>query len=208
MACSNGVCTPQRGTQIMAQPTSQMSAPIQTFNVNQQNQNAPWYSRLWNWLTEKGFGKDEVIHILNTLNPEQQNITSQLGQSGLSLLQDPYQGFNNIQQGALRTFHEDIVPALLERFNASGENSASSPVIQTQLSSAGAGLAERLQGFKEQFAQQNRGNALSQLSLALNPQREFLHSPATGGIAGGLANFAGQGLGMYGTGKLYDKFIK
>jgi len=206
MACSGGVCTPKRGTQVMATPQS--FQPIQTINPGQeQSQNLPWYQRLGNWLLEKGFGKDEVIHVLNNLNPQQQEVSSQLGSSGLDLLQNPYQGFENIEKGALSNFHQDIVPALLERFSASGSNSSSSPVIQSQLSSAGANLAERLAGFKEQFAQQNRGQALQQLQLSLNPQKEFLHSPGTTGILGGAAQAAGQGLGYFGAKKIDQKYF-
>ncbi len=130
-------------------------------------------------------GNQPDIIGINQYSPEQQNVLNSLLQSGQSQMQNPYQGFEPIKQDALSTFFQEIVPMLQEQFSASGSNSASSGTIKSQLSGAGASLAEKLAAFQAHFGQQNQQNGLQQLQLGLNPRNEFINR----GGGGGLKNF-------------------
>ena len=127
-------------------------------------------------------GKTPDLLKINRYTEPQQSAMNNLLSSGQNQLQNPYQGFDPIKQDALSTFFQDIVPGLMERFSASGSNAASSPVLQTNLSSAGSGLAQKLQAFQAQFGQQEKQNALQQLQLGFNPQSDFINREGGGGI--------------------------
>lgn len=161
------------------------------------------------------FGQPARIEQVNRFNPQQLQGLQQLLQQGLQGLQNPYQGFEPIKQNALSTFHEQIVPQLYNQLNAQGgQNAISSPQLHSNLSSAGASLAQRLAALQANFGQQNQQNALSQLQFGLQPQQEnfrlegqegllqsllplllkFGVGAASGGL-GFLPDIAGGGLG-------------
>jgi hypothetical protein len=119
-------------------------------------------------------GKPELIHMLQPFTENQASVLDYLLESGKGQLQDPYKGFEPIKQSALSSFFQEIVPALFERFSASGSNASSSPVLHSQLSGAGASLAERLAAMQASYGQQERGNALSQLQLGTYLGNRFL----------------------------------
>ncbi len=181
MACRNGVCAVNSGGSNMPRTKGvQLSQPQGLVNQLQ----LPKQKTRWT-----GYEEPDIIGI-NNYTPEQQNVLNYLLQSGKGQLENPYQGFEPIKQNALSTFFQEIVPALQEQFSASGSNSASSGTIKSQLSGAGANLAEKLAAFQAHFGQQNQQNALQQLQLGLNPRTDFINRPGQGGWAQGAANIA------------------
>ena len=100
-------------------------------------------------------------NIFSTLNPQQQQMFSQLaqslGQRGGAISQQPtfQSGESYLQKilggdtGAfeapyMRDFHEKIIPGLAERFSSLGAGAQRSSAFQQALGSAGADLEERL----------------------------------------------------------------
>jgi hypothetical protein len=156
-----------------------------------------------NYLADKGKGAiDKTAEVLGgtpaqfisqpIYSPEQQSILSMLLQMGQGNLNNPQQGFGPIEQDTLNNFFQQIVPGLKEGFSASGNNAYSSPQLQTNLSSAGAGLAERLAAMRTQYGMQNQQTGLQQLSLGLNPLNNMGYQARQPGF---LENFGNAALG-------------
>lgn len=136
----------------------------------------------------QGFGGGEEGGFKQTdiTSPQQNNILDMLLQMGQQNLQNPTQGFQPIKQNALNTFFQDIVPGLQSQFSGSGSNNYSSGTIQSQLSSAGAGLAQRLAGLETEYGQRNQNNALNQLSLGLSPRNQTYYQQRQPGFGENL----------------------
>lgn len=141
----------------------------------------------------------EGMESLPQFDEQQMSALHNLLSSGQQQLSNPYQGFEPIRQNALNSFQQDIIPMLTERFASSGSNAISSPQLQTNLSSAGSNLAQRLAGMQSEYGLQNKQNALSQLQLGLqSPYRSFEQSrtrgaePALTGILQNLGNYVSQ----------------
>jgi len=126
----------------------------------------------------KGGFKDTpaTTEYIENLRPNQLGALNSVIQQGQQGLNDPYAGWGDIQQGAMNNFSQDIVPGLLEGFASSGDNNYSSPVLQTNLSSAGAGLAERLAAMKSQYGMQNRQNSINTLLGSLGHNQEIIRN--------------------------------
>lgn len=137
---------------------------------DQQNgiyQNKPQVGN-WDWL----FGTP--AQNISNLDPRQQPLQQSLGMQGLYNTQNPYAGFEPIRQSALTTFNQDIVPGLTSMFNrGTGSSHFGSGTLATQLSGAGATLAERLAAAQAQYGQTNQNLGLRQLQTALNPHLEY-----------------------------------
>lgn len=131
-------------------------------------------------------GNEGGFEQAQNLTPQQQSILEYLLTSGQQGMENPYEGFEPIKQNALSTFFQDIVPQLQNQFSASGSNAISSPVLQSNLSSAGAGLAQRLALLQSQYGQQNKQNALQQLQLGLKPGFENVYRQSQPGFGGSL----------------------
>lgn len=195
MACRGGVCSKRRsGGSPM--PSGSMGP---SGGVSPEVISLPKQKRSWT-----GSKQGDVVGI-NQYTPQQNEIMNWLLQFGRGNLENPGQGFDPIKQDTLNTFNQEIVPDLLERFSASGSNSASSPVIQSNLASAGSNLAQKLAAFQAQYNQSNQQNALAQLQLGLNPRSEFINRQGGGGwvnsakdmfgaLAGGFGRAAGSWL--------------
>ena len=164
-----------RGVQL-SQPNG-ISTNSQLTRINP-NQDRTWLE----WIGQQFAGKPEVIDFLSKYDPQQQQAQSSVLQSGLNQLQNPYQGYDPIKQDTMNTFYQDIVPRLQEQFSASGSNATSSPILQTNISSAGGSLAQRLQAFQSQFGQQAEQTGLQKVSLGLNPKYEIANRPAQPGL--------------------------
>lgn len=121
-------------------------------------------------LSDFFLGQPARIEQFSPYSQSQQNIFDLLGQLGLSQLQNPYQGFEPIQQQAMNQFQQEIVPTLAERFTSLGNNRLSSGAFASQLGQAGAGLQGNLAALKSQYGMQNRNQALQTLGLGLTPQ--------------------------------------
>jgi hypothetical protein len=137
--------------------------------------------------TKKGIGNnllgqpDEFQQVQN-FSPEQQGILQLLQQLGVYGLQNPYQGFSAIEQQAENQFNQQTLPSIAERFTAGTGGALSSPSFIAQAGQAGAGLRADLAAQKAQYGQQNIGQILQMLQLALQPQFQNVHRPQSNGL--------------------------
>jgi hypothetical protein len=134
-----------------------------------------------------------------TVTGEQQGALSQLLQQALGGIQNPQAGFEPIAQQARTQFEQQTVPSILERLSGLGAQRSSA--LGQQLGAAGAGLEQNLAAQGAQFGQQNLGQLLQMLQLALRPQFENVYQPGSSGLLGSIGNAVlqggGQALGTY-----------
>jgi hypothetical protein len=133
-------------------------------------------------------GSGPRVSQLPTVTGEQQSALSQLLQQGLSGIQNPSAGFEPIAQQARTQFQQQTIPSIAERFTGLGGQRSSA--FAQQLGGAGAGLEQGLASQQAQFGQQNLGQLLQLLQLALRPQFENVFQQGQPGFLGQL----GQGL--------------
>jgi hypothetical protein len=123
-------------------------------------------------------------------DPEQLQVLQYLLGSGLHGLQNPYEGFDQIQNDAQQQFQQQTVPGLAERFTSMGGRGSaalSSPAFASQLGQAGAQLNTGIGALKAQYGQQNKQFAMGQLQQGLQPKTQF--KP---GLLQGLAPYAAK----------------
>lgn len=169
---------------------------VQANNMQQQNMqqgmNSPKQSG-WSQILAFLFGNQAGGEQLSTMTPEQQSILQFLMQQGQEGLQNPYEGFEGIEQQAQNQFNQQTVPGLAERFTSMGNNALSSPAFASQLGQAGAGLQGNLAALKSQYGMQNKQNALQQLQLGLKPQFENIYKTRQPGLLENLGTAAIKG---------------
>ena len=105
--------------------------------------------------------------------------SKQLG-LGMQNQQNPYQGFQPIQQNALNTFQNQILPDIAERFG--GANALNSSGYAGALSQAGTGLAERLAAMQSEYGQRQQQFGLDQSKLGLTSPYHFEKFDAQNGL--------------------------
>jgi len=132
--------------------------------------------------------------------PEQQSMLTQMLQGGMQGMQNlPSADFGPIEQMYKTQFQQETVPGLAEQFTAGGAGSQRSSAFQQALGGAGAGLAERLAGMRQQFNMQNRQNELQRLmgmlQMGMQPQYQYGIVPPGEGFGTSLAGRVGQGIG-------------
>lgn len=142
------------------------------------------------------FGTPAQAHQVNRFNPQQMSALQQLLGQGLQGMQNPYQGFQPIEDQARTNFAQQTVPSIAERFTAMGNSASSSPLFASQLGQAGAGLEGNLAAMKSQYGMQNQSQLMQLLSMALQPQFENYMQPGQGGFAQPVL----QALGRAGVG--------
>lgn len=157
------------------------------------------------------FRKKPRTQNISRLTPEQQTLQSQIGQMGIQGLQNPYEGFQPIENQAREQFSQSTIPSLAERFTSMGAGGQKSSAFQGALGQAASGLESSLAALRSQYGMQNRGLSSNLLGQALSPsfdtvyqqhQPGFLES-ALGGLSGTLGQYgAMKGLGMFGQGGL------
>lgn len=133
--------------------------------------------------------------------PEQLQALMQLLSGGMNQLQNPYEGFEGIENHANQNFQQNIVPSLAERFTSMGGRGSaalSSPAFASQLGQAGAGLSTGLGALRAQYGQQNRQNALGQIGLGLQPNQ----TQQQGGLSQSLLPLLFKAGSSYATGGL------
>ena len=151
------------------------------------------------------FGTQPKSTQIDLFNQQQQDLISQLmgaltGQGGgptggiLGNLTGE-QGLDAFKQPALRTYFEEIVPGLAERFTGLGAQRSSA--FQNALARSGENLARDLGEMRVQQQQALLGPLLSQV---LSPQFTTLHQPGglsgLGSLLGSLASPIGQTSGL------------
>lgn len=144
-------------------------------------------------------GTPASIHQVNRFDPQQQGSIGQLNQMGLQGLQNPYAGFNPIEQHARSQFMQNTVPTLAERFSSLGSNATSSPAFASQLGQAGSGLEEALASMRSQYGQQNMSQMMQMLGMGLTPQFENFKMDAQPGFMQQILPALAQA-GMYASG--------
>lgn len=150
-------------------------------------------------------GKQQQYRQVPTQTPQAMQALQQLLSSGTQGLQNPYAGFDPIQEQFQKQFETQTVPGIAERFTALGSGgSQRSSAFQNALGSAGSELATNLAALKSQYGLQNRSALLNQLQLGLTPQFETVNEPGTQGFLSNLlqGGFQGAGAlsGAYGSG--------
>lgn len=180
-----------------------MALPINSGQSGQIYQNAPQTGN-WDWL----FGTSGQT--ISNLDPLQQLLQQYIGQTGQQNTQNPYAGFEPIQQSAISNFNQQIIPGLTTMFSGSGNNAISSPQLQTNLSSAGAGLAERLAAMRSEFGQRNQELGLRQTQQALTPHLNYAQrQPGFGeNLLMKLIGIAPDAYSAYKTGQSNDKLTE
>lgn len=116
-----------------------------------------------------GGGNEGGVQQADTLSPEQKGILGLLLNQGLGEMQNPYGGFEDLQNYTNENFKKNILPSISERFSSLGNNSLSSPAFSSQVGQA-AGQQNYLSSLlRHQYGQQGRQNALGTLALGLQP---------------------------------------
>ncbi len=154
------------------------------------------------------FKKSPRQQNVSKLSPQQLALQSQAGNLAMQGLQNPYEGFEPIEQRARTQFQTSTVPSLAERFTAMGSGGNRSSAFQGAIGQAGAGLESNLAALRSQYGLQNRGLSQQLLGQALQPnfdtvfqqqQPGFLES-TLGGLSGPLSQYGLlESLGMFGN---------
>lgn len=134
--------------------------------LNQQNQNQGW----GDWLASLFQSTPAQQVTSSPYNQQQQQFFGNLLQQGNQNMQNPYAGFEPIQNDIMSQFYNEILPGIASRFTGMTGGALSSPSFVQQLGSGAQGLAERLALHKTNFGQQNRQFGLQQAQLGLTPQ--------------------------------------
>lgn len=145
------------------------------------------------------FGKKEKMQQFPTLDPQQIGFLGKLLGMSQQGLEDPYAGFQPIEQRARSQFQQSI-PSLAERFTALSPNAQRSSGFQSALGRAQGGLEESLAAMRSQYGMQNRGQMMQMGQMGLTPHFENIFRPKTFGLMGELAGPALKGMMGMGTG--------
>lgn len=132
------------------------------------------------------FGRKSRTERLPVLTPEQMSYLNNmlgLSQQGMN---DPYSGFEPIEQRARTQFRESI-PTLAERFTSLSPSAQRSSGFQSALGRSQAGLEESLAALRAQYGMQNRGQMMQLGQMALRPTFENMYHPQTQGFLGEMA---------------------
>lgn len=116
-----------------------------------------------------------------------QAILGQL-QQGQQTINNPYEGFNDIQNDVMRHFKQEIIPGLNTQFAKSGNNNPNSPIHQQNIYGAGQDLATRLASLRSQYGMANKNFGLRQIDVGL---RKPFETTLLGGEPGALKEFGG-----------------
>jgi hypothetical protein len=166
----------------------------------QQSGSGGFFNSLKNYL----FGSPAQQTSYSPYSQQQQEALNSLLSSGQQNMQNPYSGFEPLQQELMDYFNQQIVPSLTNRFTGMTNASLSSPAFAQQLGGASKGLAQSLLSHKLNYGNQNRQFGLQQAQLGLTPQYEQGYIPGQEGLIPGVINRAipaasyGLGAGYYG----------
>lgn len=151
-----------------------------------QQQSGGFFNSLKNYL----FGSPAQQASYSPYTPQQQEALNALLSSGQNLMQNPYEGFEPLQQNLMDYFNQQIVPSLTNRFTGMTNASLSSPAFGQQLGGAAKGLAQSLLAHKINYGNQNRQFGLQQANIGLTPQYEQAYIPGQEGLIPGVINRA------------------
>lgn len=166
-----------------------MGSPMlrpQQINFQSADQDRGWWGSIKDYL----FGTSPQVAQYSNYTPFQQSGFQGLQNAGQHLLNDPYAGFEPLQQQMLDYFNQQIVPSIAEQFTSRGGGALSSPAFAQQLAAGGRGLASQLLQHKLNYGQQNREFGLRQLQAGLSPHYEQSFVPGQEGFFNSLAGKA------------------
>ena len=134
-------------------------------------------------------------------DPRQLQNFEQIGQMGMNNMQNPYQGFEPIQNEAMRQFNTQTVPGIAEQFTAMGGGQRSSNFGKS-LGQAGAGLQSMLAAQRAQYGQNQQDFGLRQAGLGQTQKYSMEYEPGQEGLLSKGLNLAAQAGMHYATGGL------
>lgn len=136
---------------------------------------------LGNEFKENAFGTPESVEQYSTITPEMEEILQYLQHMGIEGFNNPYEGFEPIEQQAQNGFNQDI-SSLAHRFTSLGSAGLDSPDFAASVGGAAGDFRTNLAAQRAQWGQQNRQTALQMLELALRPRTENIHRPKSNGL--------------------------
>lgn len=166
--------------------------PMQPQPVNfvESEPNQSWYD----WFRNLLVGTPARQGVSSNFTPFQQQGFQALQNMGQYNMQNPYQGFDELQNGVADLYNQRVLPTILSRL---GNSALSSPDLAKHFRMSGEGLASQLLQHKLNYGQNNRQFGLQQAQLGLTPQYQQNYIPAQGGLLQNLlpivGNLAGAG---------------
>lgn len=155
----------------------------------------------WNNLKNFAIGTPGQFSYSTPYGSNQQNAFQSLLQSGLYNQQNPYEGFDLLQNDLINKFQQDILPNIANQFSSLGNNALSSPDFAKRLNRGTQGLAQQLLQHKLNYGQQNRNFGLQQAQMGLTPQYQQGYVPGQPGalqsLLGAVPQIAQSGLRSY-----------
>lgn len=175
---------PRYNNQMNPYESPTMMRPQQVnFRPITQNQDRGYWGGIKDYL----FGSSPQVAEYSPYTPFQQQGFQSLQNAGQAGLNNPYAGFEPLQQHLMDYFKEQILPAISERFTSRGGGALSSPDFTKQLAGGAKGLASQLLEHKLNYGQQNREFGLRQLQAGLTPHYEQSVVPGQEGFFNTLA---------------------
>jgi hypothetical protein len=174
---------------------TQMPINIPQVGIRSLQKPQGFFEKLGNFFT----GQGPQQYTSSPYGQNQQQAFNQLLQMGMQNQQNPYAGFEPIQQQIMSQFYNQIVPGIASRFTGLTGGALSSPSLIQQLGSGGRGLAESLAAHKAQFGQQQQQLGLRQAQLGLTPQYETAYTGRQPGFLENLLQLAPQVVQAYGA---------
>lgn len=164
------------------------------------------------WIGELMMGQPGRIEAMPSYSPEQQQLLGGLvgglgapTQSALQNLQSMLSGdASAYEKPAMRQFHQQIVPGIMERFSGLGAGSQQSSAMGQMLGQAGAGLDERLAMQRAGLQERGASQLQSFLGTGMTKPFQYQQIPGIEGILqqlmAALGKAAGTGMGAAGAG--------
>lgn len=144
------------------------------------------------------FGSKPRVKKYSTMDPQQIGASTSFLNMAQQGLQNPYAGFEPIEQKARSNFQQSI-PSLAERFVSMSPSALRSSGYMSALGRAGAGLEESLAALKSQYGMQNRSQMMQLGQMGMQPRFENVMHPGSPGF---LQSMAGPLLSMILSGGL------
>lgn len=152
---------------------------------------------------ESLFGSPGAFEKVERFTPQQQQLQQQALQQFGPLLQQLQQpaDISPILEQRRKSFQEQTVPGLAERFTSLGGSGQRSSAFRGALGSAGAGLEADLAALQSQVGLQDLGRQQQLLGLlsglGMQPSFESVYKPGSQGLFGAAAQGIGGGLGSF-----------
>lgn len=131
----------------------------------------------------------------NKYSPEQQAVLNYLLTQGKGRLENPYAGFEPIEQEARSKFQSETIPSIAERFSAlGGSDTRYLSDFAGTLGGAASEFDQGIAALRAQYGMQNQDKALELLRMGLIPQNELVYLPQTPDAPSAGSQILSQGL--------------